>query len=128
MSRTPAARHSILVVDDDAVLGSEIEHAFAQIERDVKIDVAFEPAAAIELLVGATYSLVVLDLVFPRASGFDVLARMGTSAAPCPVIVVSRHLPPSAETLVKEFPFVRRVLSKPVEPASLVREILQTLE
>ena len=64
----------ILVVDDDASIRMLVSRFLAK--RNFAVETAEDGVEAMERLDHGGYDAVVLDLMMPRASGFDVLAHM----------------------------------------------------
>jgi DNA-binding response OmpR family regulator len=64
----------ILIVDDDDAIRALLHTILRR--RGYATDVARNGAEAIEKLVEVRYSLAILDLMMPRMSGYDVLARL----------------------------------------------------
>ena len=76
----------ILVADDDQVLNHEIEVRLTQ-AGFLPVPV-FDGNAAIEKL-SEPFDLIVLDLIMPGVSGFEVLKEIQTRKIGTPVIVLS---------------------------------------
>ena len=76
----------VLVVDDDQdirrILVTALKH------RSLTADEAADGAQAIELLRENRYSVVLLDLMMPHVSGFDVLDAIDGNAAHAPIVLV----------------------------------------
>ena len=86
----PAAEASrILVVDDNAANRDVLERRLAREGHHVAT--AANGAAALELMGGETFDLILLDLIMPEMSGFEVLRRLKAAAhtRDVPVIVIS---------------------------------------
>ena len=66
----------VLLVEDDAVLVAWIVHALE--ERKMSVDVAGDAVEAERLLSEKGYKAVVIDLILPRGSGFDILEFIRT--------------------------------------------------
>ena len=66
--------HSILVVDDDDAIRTLVRRVLAR--AGYRVTEAADGEVAIEQLTHARFDAVVLDLMMPRASGFDVLTWM----------------------------------------------------
>lgn len=126
----------MLVVDDD-----EAERtALASVLRADGFDVALAEdgeRALLALEQGALPALVVLDLMMPRVSGWQVLQAMERTArlADIPVIVVTAfaargglpagcrvlHKPFDREVLLAEARALTRVPAEPITPAGSIR-------
>lgn len=90
MSAEPevAARKRILVTDDDACILRLVATILRRAGYDV--DTAVNGHQALEKINETDYDVVVLDLMMPELSGFEVLARLQTrEGAPRYVVVMS---------------------------------------
>ena len=87
----PGARHSshILVVDDNSSNRDVLERRLARDGHQVTC--AAGGAAALDLVVQREFDLILLDLIMPEMSGFEVLRRLKAAAHTqhIPVIVIS---------------------------------------
>jgi class 3 adenylate cyclase len=84
-----AAASRILVVDDNAANRDVLERRLAREGHHVAT--AASGAAALELMGVETFDLILLDLIMPEMSGFEVLRRLKAAAhtRDIPVIVIS---------------------------------------
>lgn len=108
MSTEVPSKH-VLIVDDDP----DAQEILRTIVNGMAvIDVAADGEAAMEAMHQQRPDLVLLDLLMPRMSGFEVLRLMGSSPALCavPVIIFSAiardqkptlHLPGVVEVVPK---------------------------
>ena len=77
----------ILVVDDDAAIRSLLFTILRR--RGLVVDTARNGAEALEKLRRCTYALMLLDLMMPVASGWEVLERLaGMDSNRRPVVIV----------------------------------------
>ena len=76
----------ILVVDDDRVLNNEVVARLTQ--SGFFPEQAFDGESALEKM-SAHYDLIILDLVMPIMSGFEVLKEMQKKNMTVPVVVLS---------------------------------------
>ncbi|HVY45316.1 MAG TPA: response regulator [Minicystis sp.] len=96
-------RRSILVVDDDGDLRSSISTVLA--EAGYAIDEAPNGADALTRVAAAAPDLILLDLMMPEGSGWEVLERLRRDASRVPVIVISAYassLPTGARALLRK--------------------------
>jgi len=77
----------VLLAEDDPLLGDGIAAGLKQAGFDV--DWVRDGAAAHSALATGDYAAVVLDIGLPRASGFDVLARLRSRGSRLPVLVLT---------------------------------------
>jgi DNA-binding response OmpR family regulator len=85
-----------LVVDDDDAIRALVTTVLRR--RGLAVDTARHGAEAMERLAGRRYGLVILDLMMPRVSGYEVLDQLGTfapSVRPL-VLVLTAGLEPKA--------------------------------
>jgi DNA-binding response OmpR family regulator len=66
----------ILIVDDDDTIRALVVTVLRR--RGYRLDTARNGVEALEKLVACRYSLVVLDLMMPRMSGYEVLDQLST--------------------------------------------------
>lgn len=77
----------ILVVEDEEAMAAGLEYALVREGYDVQV--ARDGASALELLRVATPDLVLLDVMLPKRSGFDVLASLRRDGRDVPVILLT---------------------------------------
>jgi two-component system, OmpR family, response regulator CpxR len=76
-----AGKNAILLIDDDADLGSLMREFFEQHGFDVTASA--DPQLGLKFAQSGQYSLVVLDVMMPRMDGFEVLRQLrATSLVP----------------------------------------------
>ena len=87
-SRTvPAMEASVLVADDEPHI---VDVVRAYLERDgYHVTTALDGAATLEAARASKPDLLVLDVMMPRGSGFDVLRALRAEGATCPVIFLT---------------------------------------
>lgn len=110
-ARKPAEpTRKVLVVDDDEPIRSLIVRLLAR--RGLTPDTAVDGEHALEKIRTGNYALILLDLMMPKRSGFDVLAALRDERRFLPVIVISaerehrtRDLDPYLVTAVIRKPF-----------------------
>ena len=77
----------VLVVDDDQVINNEVEVRLRT--AGFFPDHAFDGQSALDKIASLPFDLIVLDLVMPGISGFDVLKEMQDKKIAIPVVVLS---------------------------------------
>ena len=79
----------ILIVDDNASNRDVLERRL--VREGHQVTTAANGASALELVVGQTFDLILLDLIMPEMSGFEVLRRLKAAEhiSHIPVIVIS---------------------------------------
>jgi DNA-binding response OmpR family regulator len=78
MSKKPR----ILVVEDEEALAIGLQHAL--VREGYEVVLARDGAAAQQALRDASHDLVLLDVMLPRKSGFEVLRSCDARGAACP--------------------------------------------
>ncbi len=68
-----AGRPTVLLIEDEALIASRIESALASTSE---VTIAEDGEAAIEKLWTGSYDCILLDLMLPRLSGFDVVRHL----------------------------------------------------
>lgn len=87
----PTAGRKIMVIEDDRFLSTVIK---ARLEKlGVEVTQAFDGGEAIKYLLGSKPDLVILDLIMPKVTGFDVLDKISKTPdlKGIPIVVLS-HL------------------------------------
>jgi DNA-binding response OmpR family regulator len=124
MAELPPAR--LLIVDDEEPL-REVFRIFME-KAGFIVDEAEDGVAGLERAKLARPDLIVLDLMMPRLSGFDVLHRLAeTSLKEVPVIVITGFSNVANEELIKQERAVIAFLKKPIVYAELVKTIKKAL-
>jgi len=70
---SPSASHSVLLIEDEPVIASRIESVLA---GTCAVTTVADGGAAIEHLLRESYDCILLDLMLPYLSGFDVLRHV----------------------------------------------------
>ena len=88
-TREAAQSSRILIVDDNASNRDVLERRL--VREGHQVATATNGATALELVVGEKFDLILLDLIMPEMSGFEVLRRLKASehTSHIPVIVIS---------------------------------------
>ena len=119
MNDSPIRRRRVLVAEDDGCILALIRTILAR--AGFSVDTAADGFEALEKIAAHRYDVVVLDLMMPRVSGFDVLVQLSSMEHP-PAVVVSSAM--SNDQLVRLRAFtVCAVLQKPFEIGSLVAAV-----
>jgi DNA-binding response OmpR family regulator len=77
----------VLVVEDERKVGSFIRQGLE--EEGYVVELAADGAAAMEMLAGPAYDLIVLDLMLPKADGFAVLRELRRRRLRTPTLIVT---------------------------------------
>ena len=117
--REPAPRQRILLVDDDTEL-CELVTEFLQRE-EFEVHATQEPLEGLEVAISGRYDLVVLDVMLPRLSGFEVLRRL-RARCDVPVLMLTAR-GDDVDRIVGLEMGADDYLAKPFQPRELVARI-----
>jgi DNA-binding response OmpR family regulator len=120
-SASPAHRYRALIVEDDAAIRRLVERLL--IRQGIDIDLAADGRIAIDKLAAETYSVIVLDLMVPEMTGFDVIDYVKSSGITTPVAVVSAVSQQSLTRL--DLDVVKLVMMKPFDVDEFTKAIVQ---
>ena len=115
----------ILIVEDD----SAIRRLLVKIlEREgLAVEVAGDGAEGLERILSGRFGVVILDLMLPRLSGYEVLAACAGALVPPPVFLVMTAFDRSARESLDPV-LVTGVIAKPFDVevvACMIREVAQ---
>jgi CheY-like chemotaxis protein len=100
----------ILVVEDSQVLAKVMEQRLSPAFR---VEFALDGHEAIRQIENSDYAAIVLDIVLPKADGFEVLAKLRELGKRTPVVIVTAKPRDTVEPEVADLG-VEAILSKPV--------------
>jgi two-component system OmpR family response regulator len=118
----PVTEHKrILVVDDDPSIRGLLKAVLTR--AGYEVDLASEGAEALVALGTATYRAVILDLMMPGVSGFEVIKELEKESSPHPrcLIVVSATSERNLEELKSSA--VHSKIRKPFDLEKLLAQI-----
>ena len=114
----------IALVDDDSVILKLLESAFKSVSATCDLY-----SSGAEFLTGINkhrYDLAVVDILMPGISGFDILARLGSSANNIPVIIYSQTT--KREDVIRALSLgAKHYLVKPQKPEVIVQKAIELL-
>lgn len=109
-----------LVVEDDPAIRRLVEKLLRR--HNVDIEIAMDGVTAMEKLKEQRFSVIVLDLMVPRANGFEVIEFLKREGLHTPVAVVSAV---SQQALTQlDLNVVKLVISKPFDVDEFTRAVL----
>lgn len=125
MDRTMTVPASLLIVDDDRELGQMLTEYLTG--EGFQVSLVRDGAEALERLTGDSHSfdLVILDVMLPSLSGFEVLRRLRHSLS-VPVIMLTAH-GADVDRIVGLELGADDYLSKPFNPRELVARVRAVL-
>jgi DNA-binding response OmpR family regulator len=108
-----------LVVEDDAAIRRLVEKLLRR--ESYEIDLAADGRVALEKLRAGTYDVIVLDLMIPEISGFEIIEFLKRERISSPVAVVSAVSQQALTSL--DLDVVKVVISKPFDVDEFSRAI-----
>lgn len=125
-----AAPKRILIADDDAVFAGLVVRAFEPHAKAFKVEVCRNGADAVLRIGEWQPHLVILDIVMPRMSGYEVCyavkKKRFAHGGGVKIVVVSGKLTPTPEKLEEHG--IDAFFSKPVDVSSLFAKAAELLE
>ena len=114
-------RSRILVVDDDASIRGLLRAVLTRVGYDV--DLAAEGGAALVALATTVYRAVILDLMMPGVTGYQVIEELEKESSPHPrcLIILSATSTKNLDAL--DSPAVHSKITKPFEISKLLAQI-----
>jgi DNA-binding response OmpR family regulator len=114
-----------LIVEDDARLRDWLKLLLER--KGYTVDVAVDGKDGLGRLTAGPYDLLILDLLMPQMSGFEVLTAMEQKSIRVPTAITSGIVIPGVHDYLKTHPGVR-LLSKPYTPEELFNVIQPLLD
>jgi len=116
---TPARAVGVLLVDDDTELGELVREYLAR--EGFSLEVEGDGTRAVERALSGEYDLIVLDVMLPGVSGFDILRHL-RAASRVPVLMLTAR-GDDVDRIVGLELGADDYLSKPFNPRELVARI-----
>ncbi len=123
-STTPIVA-TVLVVDDDLIVGRSLCRALQALRPDFRVEFALSGEAALSMLAASRYDVVVTDLEMGRVSGADLLRILARDYPAVRRIVHSSHTEASQMHDLRQL--VHAVLEKPARPGELLEAVEMVL-
>ena len=103
---------AILLVEDSRVLAKVIEQRLSPFFR---VEMVYDGAEAIKHIPNIDgYSAIILDIVLPKADGFEVLRALRDQGKRTPVVIITAKPRQAVEPEVRDL-HVEAILSKPLD-------------
>ena len=81
----------VLVVDDEALVRSELVYALGKVASDVEVAEAPDAVEALQLLAGSAFDVVFLDINLPGLNGLEATKVINALPSPPQVVFVTAH-------------------------------------
>jgi two-component system, OmpR family, response regulator len=121
----PAIVHRILVVDDEADTAAFLKSLLEK--QGYEVTVAKDGGQAHSMFVMKKPDLVILDMMLPGETGFEVCERLKTLERRLPVVALTAIDMDDARNLARRVG-VDAYLTKPFDPDELLQQIKQTAQ
>ena len=119
---TDGSRHRLLIVDDDPPI-RQLLHRIA-VRAGFDAEMAKDGAEAMEKLASSSFAIVIVDLMMPRVSGFELVQHI-QSLQPRPTIIIATAMTTTDLTRLDDS-MVRRVLRKPFDIDAVAKALVET--
>jgi diguanylate cyclase (GGDEF)-like protein len=121
-------REALVMIVDDEPLNIEVTQAYLEDAGFSRFVTTSDPARAIEVMLSERPHIVLLDLIMPGLSGFDIMKRMRAEASlkHTPTIVLTSSNDPATKLKSLEMGAMD-FLAKPVDATELVLRLRNTL-
>ena len=113
---------SVLVVDDDELNLKTFQRAF---RRDFGITCADSGARALELLVGASFDVALVDYAMPGMNGIEFLRAARALRPDMPAVMVTAHADLPEVRAALNAGWVHAIIMKPFEREAILRWVSQ---
>jgi DNA-binding response OmpR family regulator len=115
----PLRNSTVMMVDDDPIM-LEVVQTYLEEAGYTSFVTTSEPRQAMDLFLQRRPDILLLDLMMPEVSGFDILAqvRAHEELRYTPVIILTAESEPSAKLKALELG-ATDLLTKPVDPSEL---------
>lgn len=117
---------TIVIVDDDPDTQHIVDHVLSR--RNLSVTAFDDISPAFEYISANIPDLIILDLIFPNANGFDLCVKLQEhpETSDIPILILTAHA--SRENLMQAIRHgVRGFLAKPFEPNALADRVAQIL-
>jgi DNA-binding NtrC family response regulator len=110
----------VVVADDDKVL----THLLTRLLEDdgYEVCVAYDGESAYEHLKNPKCKAMLLDIRMPHINGAELLMLMAAEGSKVPVVVMA-GFPDFDEEEMQQFPNVKKLLHKPLDPADVISAV-----
>lgn len=123
-STTPIVA-TVLLVDDDLIVGRSLCRALQALRPDFRVDFALSGEAALSMLAATRYDVVVTDLEMGRVSGAELLRILARDYPAIRRVVHSSHIGPTQMEELRHL--AHDSVEKPARPGDLLAAVEQVL-
>ena len=114
-------KHTLLVVDDDRAVRKLLERIAIRAGFDVSS--ARDGQEALDMMMERAFEIVVVDLMMPRISGYDLVQKI-SSLSPRPTVIVATAMANSDVEKLDDS-MVRRVIRKPFDIENVAKTLIE---
>jgi DNA-binding response OmpR family regulator len=115
-------RHRLLIVDDDAAIRLLLQRV--ALRAGFETETARDGQEAIEKLEYRLYDIVIVDLMMPRVSGFQLIEKI-SALQPRPTVIVATALTNGDVARIDDS-MIRRVIRKPFDLETVATVLIET--
>jgi len=115
---------SLLVVDDDAAIRKLLQRI--AMRAGFEVAVARDGLEALEMLAVRSYHIVIVDLMMPRLSGYELVQKI-SALEPRPIVIVATALT-NGDVKSLDDSMVRRVIRKPFDIKAVAEALVETAQ
>jgi len=116
------AKTSLLIVDDEEPIRNLLARVAERAGFDV--EVASDGIEALETLARREFLIVIVDLMMPRLSGYELVQKIST-LTPRPCVIVATALT-NSDVATLDDSMVRRVIRKPFDIHAVADALIET--
>ena len=114
-------KHSLLVVDDDRAVRKLLERI--AMRAGFAVEAAKDGQDALDILEQKQFDIVVVDLMMPRVSGYDLVQRI-SALSPRPTVIVATAMT-NGDVAKLDDSMVRRVIRKPFDVEAVAKMLIE---
>jgi len=113
---------ALLIVDDDEHIRNLLAHVGERAGFDV--EVARDGVEALEMMARREFPIVIVDLMMPRLSGYELVQKL-SALTPRPCVIVATALT-NGDVASLDDSMVRRVIRKPFDIHAVADALIET--
>ena len=114
-------KYSLLVVDDDRAVRKLLERI--ALRAGFAVESAKDGQDALDVLEQRQFDIVVVDLMMPRVSGYDLVQRI-SALSPRPTVIVATAMT-NGDVAKLDDSMVRRVIRKPFDVEAVAKMLIE---